>query len=521
MYKAISKRIISFILVFTVFTSVVAFKPVKTHAVATEIGIVAIGLAAILSSAGVYYYSQEYLEDHTSGFMDFVFKEFDEFNESITQKDFLIFLNCLGFSYNIVDSLNVVNSNNLFYSKKTLSGKILCIFSPSSILSPEIDVPFDVATELVNTLIKYFTLFDKWKTSTSYEVSETVKLSEDLDFSEYNYNLYDYKFTAEDYLCLSGSGDIACIIQYNNGEKCISYYKSMKSSTVINYALEGVEYSYSLNHSTINSKTYTDMKDKINRGYSSCDLRIGVNRINGVLYPEIDVGTFHNLVFDPEFKNPVGVKSIYCLGRLFLCEDLLAGAGEQYIISEDPELAEITNSAIVPGYDFTADTYKNALITDFPALTEDLSELIIDVPAVNDQTLIYDTPVVTGIKTALDTISALDVTPIFAEDLVTTDLVDTDGILTNNDTVDNLKVNGLLDKFPFCVPMDLYRLLNVLKAEPIAPAFRLRFYVPKVCDTYFDIDLKDFDGLASLTRKLMLLLFCVGLAYSTRYLIKG
>lgn len=75
--------------------------------------------------------------------------------------------------------------------------------------------------------------------------------------------------------------------------------------------------------------------------------------------------------------------------------------------------------------------------------------------------------------------------------------------------------------FPFCIPFDLYDFFTCLNADPVAPVIEWVIPVPGG-DTYpLEIDLSPFDPVAQLLRRLQLLLFCVGLAFKTRDLIKG
>ena len=75
--------------------------------------------------------------------------------------------------------------------------------------------------------------------------------------------------------------------------------------------------------------------------------------------------------------------------------------------------------------------------------------------------------------------------------------------------------------FPFCIPFDLYDFFTCLNADPVAPVIEWVIPLPGG-DTYpLEIDLSAFDGVAQLLRRLQLLLFCVGLAFKTRDLIKG
>lgn len=78
----------------------------------------------------------------------------------------------------------------------------------------------------------------------------------------------------------------------------------------------------------------------------------------------------------------------------------------------------------------------------------------------------------------------------------------------------------LKDFFPFCIPYDLYAFFGCLNAAPEAPVFELA--LPTPFGSYsFTVDLSPYDPVAEICRRLQLLLFCIGLAFETRNLIKG
>ena len=75
--------------------------------------------------------------------------------------------------------------------------------------------------------------------------------------------------------------------------------------------------------------------------------------------------------------------------------------------------------------------------------------------------------------------------------------------------------------FPFCIPFDLYDFFTCLNADPVAPVIEWVIPLPGGGTYPLEIDLSAFDDVAQLLRRLQLLLFCVGLAFKTRDLIKG
>lgn len=77
------------------------------------------------------------------------------------------------------------------------------------------------------------------------------------------------------------------------------------------------------------------------------------------------------------------------------------------------------------------------------------------------------------------------------------------------------------DVFPFCIPFDIYHMVTLFAAEPEAPHAKWEFKLPFTGGTYeVEWDLKEWDEVAELCRKLELILFCVGLAVVTSKLIK-
>lgn len=82
-------------------------------------------------------------------------------------------------------------------------------------------------------------------------------------------------------------------------------------------------------------------------------------------------------------------------------------------------------------------------------------------------------------------------------------------------------VQGLEDKFPFCIPWDIAKVFSALNSgSRQAPYIHWRFNPPNTpIDYTFELDLVDFENVAELLRLLELGAFIVGLAWATRYLI--
>lgn len=83
-------------------------------------------------------------------------------------------------------------------------------------------------------------------------------------------------------------------------------------------------------------------------------------------------------------------------------------------------------------------------------------------------------------------------------------------------TASSYQSPGLQDVFPFCIPFDIYAFFECLAADPVAPSFTWRFYVPGICDEEIELDLSEFDTVAQIVRTMELLAFIVGLALVTR-----
>lgn len=75
--------------------------------------------------------------------------------------------------------------------------------------------------------------------------------------------------------------------------------------------------------------------------------------------------------------------------------------------------------------------------------------------------------------------------------------------------------------FPFCIPFDMYDFFTCLQADPVAPVIEWEIPLPGGGTYPLELDLSPFDPVAQLLRRLELLLFCLGLAFKTRDLIKG
>lgn len=79
--------------------------------------------------------------------------------------------------------------------------------------------------------------------------------------------------------------------------------------------------------------------------------------------------------------------------------------------------------------------------------------------------------------------------------------------------------DSIIDKFPFCLPFDVYTVFNLLSAEPEAPSFDIPFKMEGVFDFSMEIDLSEFDAIANIVRWFIYIIFILGLIFVTNSLI--
>lgn len=88
--------------------------------------------------------------------------------------------------------------------------------------------------------------------------------------------------------------------------------------------------------------------------------------------------------------------------------------------------------------------------------------------------------------------------------------------------VGDLKTDGLIDKFPFCIPFDLISLVRAFEAEPEAPYVEIPFVVPVIgISDNIVLDFSKFEYAAVVLRSLEVVGFVLFLLLKTRDLIKG
>lgn len=80
---------------------------------------------------------------------------------------------------------------------------------------------------------------------------------------------------------------------------------------------------------------------------------------------------------------------------------------------------------------------------------------------------------------------------------------------------------GLLKtKFPFCIPWDVAFLVTFLAHEPETPVFKLPIHLERVgIDEYIEVDMSEFSGISTISRTILMLIYCYGLLNLTMKII--
>lgn len=89
-----------------------------------------------------------------------------------------------------------------------------------------------------------------------------------------------------------------------------------------------------------------------------------------------------------------------------------------------------------------------------------------------------------------------------------------------DETIDWQKFD-LRGLFPFCIPFDIYNMLEALDASPTAPHVQLPFVIESIGFSYtIDLDFSSFDQVASVMRTMELIVYGIALAWATSKVIK-
>lgn len=145
-----------------------------------------------------------------------------------------------------------------------------------------------------------------------------------------------------------------------------------------------------------------------------------------------------------------------------------------------------------------------------------------------------------GIAVPGDINDVIDYSPDLARDVSNVDVSDSDIADTDTDTSDKTdtdndtpsitKPGGLpamslpevlfKEKFPFCLPWDLYNVFVILNAEPVAPKFDIPFKFERFgIDYVFTIDLSDYEQFALISRASLSITFVIALILLSRKVI--
>lgn len=121
-----------------------------------------------------------------------------------------------------------------------------------------------------------------------------------------------------------------------------------------------------------------------------------------------------------------------------------------------------------------------------------------------------------------DALKNLDLDKVIPKDLANDPAID----IPDDPAIDFPEVGALtlpksiINKFPFCIPFDLAKGLELLSAPPIEPRFVIPFKYGDVVNEEIVLDFSDFDYVVRMIRWFEVLLFTMGLAVATRQFIK-
>lgn len=125
-------------------------------------------------------------------------------------------------------------------------------------------------------------------------------------------------------------------------------------------------------------------------------------------------------------------------------------------------------------------------------------------------------------KTILDNINAKSVA--ISEDIsaireaIESMVAEDEEVVANND-FDIDTPDSIIDKFPFCLPFDIYTVFNLLSSPPVAPQFEIPFEMEGYFEYSIDVDLSEFEMIASIVRWFLYIIFIIGLILVTNKLI--
>ena len=193
-----------------------------------------------------------------------------------------------------------------------------------------------------------------------------------------------------------------------------------------------------------------------------------------------------------------------------------AGIGDVSMEGQSLELKD--------GYQLESDQAKlydiaglEALVASLALTLENIDDLVRDIPLIFDTPWAEDFPDVPAyVDTPDDTIPWVDV----PDSVIPADTPEY--VPTIPSERDEYKVLGLDQVFPFSIPFDLYYLSQILVSDPETPEFQYAAVNPVNGNLLtVDVDLHDFDGVASIFRTCETVLFIAFLIWITRSLIRS
>ena len=172
-------------------------------------------------------------------------------------------------------------------------------------------------------------------------------------------------------------------------------------------------------------------------------------------------------------------------------------SGSGSVAIPDTNTGTDTGTETVPGVDATTQTgFWNTLLSWVKTLWQALLDIL---AAVKSLAISIAQPIVQAIADIIAAVKALAPDP---------------------PSFGDFQIPGLKDFFPFCIPFDLLAMMQALSASPVAPSFVFACPLPSGGVYNVNIDLSAWDGVASTVRSVIVAIYVVTLANSTRKFIK-
>lgn len=213
-------------------------------------------------------------------------------------------------------------------------------------------------------------------------------------------------------------------------------------------------------------------------------------------------------------------------GDLYLSANPYNGKGEENVPSN--EINKIGNMTIDAAEDGVIEVDKGLIIsTSSDTLIDAINEAYItDTDVVTDEESLSLPLIIPGI---LDEVTENEMEKLTvaeqaeAQELINEAIEAEEETDTDLNTLDSLDSPGLDDKFPFCIPFDLYNLIKALDAEPVAPKFTIPIIKNEKYgwDYSISVDWSDFNVVAEICRGVEVFCFIFFLIMKTRSLIRG